>query len=748
MLDHAIAYARKGWKVFRLTGYKTPFKGSHGFKDATVDEDVIRKWFGSSASSAYRRINIGLATGPIVVIDCDGPAALEEFKALCGGVIPRTLAARTSNGFHFYFNAPSAEGGQVLLLKSMNAPRKAKGDPGIDVKADKAYVVVAPSVNARTGFVYQWLNWGTEIAELPESVLGWHLARRGARPPQADKKAGPTVESLIESGSPGTERQGAKSGLAGRALTALRAGERDGFLEALRCIPTEGGYDQWFTIGAAIYDFDPGPGGLEILKSRSAPEFHAMCEAKWLEYAKPYEGKRITVATVYALAKDNAGTGPEAITPEVLASSAPSAMNEEPPHVNGHHSVGQMVVFKPVVARLDAIHWPDVNEHGEPRATTTNAGLAIDGLRVECRKDVFHEKMLVDGHLIDQWAGELSDDVVLMLRKAIKHQYGFDPQEKNTRDAAVQRCLQNQFNPVLQYLEGLPWDGTPRIGTWIADYLGAEPSSAEGGQALNNEFGRLMLLAAVRRVRKPGTKFDQIVVWEGKEGTNKSTALKILAGEDNFSDQNILAASDREQQEAVCGVWLYEIAELAGMRRADIERVKQFASRTEDRARPAYGRLRLDRKRQCVFVGTTNKETYLQSETGNRRFWPIKTGEIDVDRLARDRDQLWAEAVEIEKRGGSLELKRELWADAGEAQEGRREDDAWSDDIRPYLDKPEIEETSIRDVLLCGVRMDASQINQGAQNRAARVLRDLGWERFQKRIGESRVWRYKRPKSR
>jgi predicted P-loop ATPase len=120
-----------------------------------------------------------------------------------------------------------------------------------------------------------------------------------------------------------------------------------------------------------------------------------------------------------------------------------------------------------------------------------------------------------------------------------------------------------------------------------------------------------MLIAAVRRVRSPGCKFDYIVVLEGSQGVGKSSLLKILAGEDNFSDNEVLGLDKREQQEAIQGVWIYEIAELEGLGRSDVTKVKLFASKTVDSARPAYARSRVDRPRQGIFVATTNEETYL-----------------------------------------------------------------------------------------------------------------------------------------
>ena len=144
---------------------------------------------------------------------------------------------------------------------------------------------------------------------------------------------------------------------------------------------------------------------------------------------------------------------------------------------------------------------------------------------------------------------------------------------------------------------------------------------------------------------------------EGVEGTEKSTAIEVLAGKENFSDQSILGMRDQQQQECLCGRWFYEIADLTGMRRAEGEHVKAFASRTQPR--------------RCVLFATTNDDTYLKSQTGNRRFWPVKTEVIDIKALRLDRGQLFAEAADLEASGMSIVLPRELWEAARVEQDAR-----------------------------------------------------------------------------
>ena len=230
------------------------------------------------------------------------------------------------------------------------------------------------------------------------------------------------------------------------------------------------------------------------------------------------------------------------------------------------------------------------------------------------------------------------------------------------------------------------WDGKRRIDTLVIDYLGCEDTP------LNRAIGWLMLIASVHRARSPGCKFDQICVLEGPEGINKSKVIRVLAGDENFSDQSVLNVSDREAQEQLEGIWLHESADLTGLKKAEAEKVKAFASRQRDRARPAYGRVREDRPRRCTQWATTNDVAYLASQTGNRRFWPLPVSSIDVEALRRDRDQLWGEAATLEAKGASIMLDPALWLAAADEQEKRRIRDTWEDVIENIPPAVEVRE--------------------------------------------------------
>jgi virulence-associated protein E/DNA primase RepB-like protein len=317
-------------------------------------------------------------------------------------------------------------------------------------------------------------------------------------------------------------------------------------------------------------------------------------------------------------------------------------------------------------------NWPEGKDrNGLPRRNFQNTQAALLRLGVEFWFDEFRQRMFVSGHSLQAFRGELNDRACLYLRDIVNKTFGFDPGKDMTRDAVEQLCNQNIVDPVREYLDGLVWDGVDRLDRWLMDYAGSDDTPYV------RAVSRIALIAAVRRARKPGVKFDTILVLEGPQGTGKSTLINIMASDEFFSDQDILALDNKSQMEALEGIWIYELCELAGMRHTDVNKIKAFASRAVDRARPAYARFSEARPRRGIFVGTTNDDQYLKDETGNRRFWPIRTGAIDLVGLKAIRDQLWAEAGAYEAQGEPIVLDRDLWVDATLEQQKRVEVDGW-----------------------------------------------------------------------
>lgn len=240
------------------------------------------------------------------------------------------------------------------------------------------------------------------------------------------------------------------------------------------------------------------------------------------------------------------------------------------------------------------------------------------------------------------------------------------------------------FNDVEEYLNGLVWDGVPRLDRLFIDYLGAEDT------ALVRAETRKMFVAAVARAYHPGTKFDNMAILSGPQGIGKSTLLyKMSRG---WFNDSLRTFEGKDASELLQGVWLVEIAELQAFRNSDVSRIKQFVSQQADRFRAAYGRHVKEMPRRCVFFGTTNDREYLRDRTGNRRFWPIDVGvqphtKSVFQDLDGERDQLWAEAVALWKAGEPLYLAPELEAAAREAQEDHREVSPREGIIRDFVER-------------------------------------------------------------
>tara|TARA_E500000178_G_scaffold91192_1_gene89991 strand:+ start:1496 stop:3826 length:2331 start_codon:yes stop_codon:yes gene_type:complete len=283
-------------------------------------------------------------------------------------------------------------------------------------------------------------------------------------------------------------------------------------------------------------------------------------------------------------------------------------------------------------------------------------------------------------------------------------------------------------NVLTDWLDSLEWDGQFRLDDWLSVYCGAKDS------VFVREAGRCWLLAAVARAYHPGTKFDHVLILEGEQGIGKSSVFAVLAN--GWSDE-LNTFGGKEATEKLDGVWIIEIAELAAMRRSDVETMKSFITATHDRYRPAYGRNVVEKPRSCVFGGTTNSKDYLPDPTGNRRFWPIHCEAINVSGLRQDRDQLWAEAVVRHQRGESFLLSEEARTEAVEEQEERYQMDAWEEDVRKYLKDHDAVTTA--EILQDALSIDnKGQWKRGDEMRVGSILRHMGFKKRLERNGEER----------
>ena len=254
-------------------------------------------------------------------------------------------------------------------------------------------------------------------------------------------------------------------------------------------------------------------------------------------------------------------------------------------------------------------------------------------------------------------------------------------------DIAVAKAVDDRsYHPIREYFAALPpWDGVARVDTLLIDYLGAADN------AYTRAVSRKVLCAAYRRIKEPGIKFDYMPVLNGAQGIGKSTFIANL-GMDWFSDSLTLSdMNDKTAAEKLQGYWILEIGELAGMKKADLDKVKAFVSRVDDKYRASFGRRVTSHPRQCVFFGTTNSENgYLRDITGNRRYWNIKlSGSSKYKPWQMTSElvqQIWAEVMILADAGEKLYLPPDLEEYAKEEQREAMEHDEREGLVRLYLD--------------------------------------------------------------
>ena len=278
-----------------------------------------------------------------------------------------------------------------------------------------------------------------------------------------------------------------------------------------------------------------------------------------------------------------------------------------------------------------------------------------------------------------QWID--ADDAAL--RFYLERVYGINSKDR-IFDGVNVVATENKFHPVREYLEATDWDGVLRVDSLLIDYLGAEDTP------YTRAVTRKSLVAAVARIFNPGCKFDYMLTLRGRQGLGKSAIIAKLGG-DWYSD-SFTTIQGKEAYEQVLGVWIMEVGELAGMKKAEAESIKLFISKQADRFRPAYGRRLQEFARQCIFIGTTNESQFLRDTTGNRRFWVVDTpntpekdlwAELTPETVA----QVWAEAVELYRKGEKLYLTRELEKVAREVQETYEEENPRAGIVLDYLER-------------------------------------------------------------
>ncbi len=389
-----------------------------------------------------------------------------------------------------------------------------------------------------------------------------------------------------------------------------------------------------------------------------------------------------------------------------------------------------------------------LSQSGVPKPTLSNVVqiLEVDpryaGRLSYCRfRDVL---LLDDERLEDAFAGELGYD--------LGRRYPLHAGQRLLEWAIDTVARRNEVDPLLDYLEGLSWDGVPRLDSWLERYLSVPP----GDHGIVPVMGRKWVISALARALRPGCQVDTVLVLHGPQGNRKSSAVRVLAGDDWYLSSSIDVRS-KDARVAIQGKWLVEWAELDALKRADANAAKAFITDREDDYRPPYGRSNVRRARRCVFVGTTNDPTFLADTTGDRRFWVVSCGVIDLEGLELVRDQLWAEARV------ALEAGETWWLDRDEEElrskhvERYTMADPWEDAAAVWIAAKYPRGGFTGEELLTdqgdrardggwasvpGIGLETSRATAHALGRLAKVLTNLGMEqRRVKRKGRKvRLW--------
>ena len=318
----------------------------------------------------------------------------------------------------------------------------------------------------------------------------------------------------------------------------------------------------------------------------------------------------------------------------------------------------------------------------------------------------------------------LDDDDLIRMREAL-NQVGFDPTTSHVLEASRAVSLRNEYHPVKEYFEKLPeWDKVERLKGFFPELCGAENC------AYTQQVGVKIFTAIVARIYNPGCKFDYLPILIGAQGIGKSTLLEAIAIKPQWYTDNLGAIDNKDVILRMRSKLIVENAELTMFDKNDPNTVKAFLSRRVDRDRLPYDRLPRDLPRQCIIFATTNKDRFLQDETGNRRMWPIEVTKINLPGVKKILPLLYAEAIARFKAGEALYLDTKDANDIAVAkQEERYNSDDWEPKVEEWIDEHKHRKLTIGmvwegcflgNITHCGFR---------EQKRIGSVLRRLGWVR-------------------
>lgn len=713
-----------------------------------------------------------------------------------GRLLPSVISGSGGESRHLYFftSAPLASRNLARSTGKIEIDGKLKNDWEIDLGGTGKNIVIPPSIHPDTGLPYQWERpLDLDFPALMTIDLG-HLEALGARPKSVGLDDDHDLEAAFA--------QGPKN---------FTDAEIEAFLDDL---PDEWVEDRalWITVGLALHhQYEGSDEGFTIWcdwSERSEKFDEEYAAYRWKTFKTRQSTNPVTILTVrraaldHRLAEqlafeydDDGFDAPSSTTslasllndPAPQPSTALSVLDDSPLPAAAPTACETIISgpsrnedFHTLLARsedgdlksnafnLSLIFQNDMRTHGitAVNAFTQEIVLRRTPGRIKKKNHAFARDVVnLDGRLWtvnDPLNGDLwSDSHEIAVRIMIEAPttqggYGIKVTDRDLRAAIDSAAQHHAFHPVRDRLLGFHWDGVPRVERMFIDYLGCPDT------AYHRRASTLTLLGAVARVFEPGHKFDFVPILEGLQGKGKSTFIKIL-GLHWYNELTGDIKDVKEMVETMQGAWIMELGELSAMHRSEVNDLKAFVSRTHDKTRLAFEKRAKVYPRQCIFIGSTNDDTYLRDQTGNRRFWPIKCnveGMIDNARLAREVEQIWAEAVAMYRSlrigtVGDLPLHladAEAESEASLIQDSRRvetPEDVLAGNIMAWLDTPIGDDSEFDDLdpnqpkilrnATCTAQIweefmggKKGQMSNIDGMRIAAALKMIGWERTEK----------------
>lgn len=375
---------------------------------------------------------------------------------------------------------------------------------------------------------------------------------------------------------------------------------------------------------------------------------------------------------------------------------------------------------------------------GRIEATISNAAKAVvrpDFVDIDIRFDQFRDEIMFSPAGSGQWQAFTDPDYARL--RITMEKRGFKPVGRELiRDVVLLAADEQPFDSATTWLNGLEWDGVPRIESFYHTHFGTADT------AYTRAVSMYMWTALAGRVLEPGVKADMVPILVGPQGCGKSSGVEALSPDPAFFTEISFAEKDDDLARKMRGRLVAEIGELRGLNTKELESIKAFVTRTHENWIPKYREFATQFPRRLVFVGTTNEDEFLADKTGNRRWLPVEVSKVDVKAIKTDLLLLWAEARETFKRFGGIQF-RDAERLGASVHEQYTIKDAWLETVEKWLDTPDLMTNDIprnceflraSDVLRDAIGLNPDRIGKREEMRISNVLQNCGYKRVQRRV--------------